>query len=320
MKKIIMLIGLFLLAFSLSGQAFCSERAINSGKKSLIIYYSLSGNTKTVVNYLQGLVGAEVMEIKPVRPYPDDFHAVVEQAREERRTNFLPPIQALTHEPNEYDIIYLGFPIWGNTIPQPMATFLSQNNLAGKIIIPFCTHDGYGVGRAFDVVQQYCPQAKLLVGFDMLGSEARGAESLLRAWLEKIGLDLAQQNAAANAEETSLLITVNGKTIHGVLNSSAEAQEFKKLLPLTVSMVEYGGREFYGSIDKRIAVHAEGQLFFADGDITYCPQNNSVAIFFAQTERPNLTMKVIPIGKVTSDLSIFHETEHYADISFALEK
>lgn len=117
MKKFIVLIVLVLLTFSLSEQAFCSERLINSGKKSLIIYYSLSGNTKTVVGYLQKLVGADVMEIKPVRPYPDDFHAVVEQAREERRTNFLPPIQALTHNPQAYDNIYLGFPIWGNTIP-----------------------------------------------------------------------------------------------------------------------------------------------------------------------------------------------------------
>lgn len=320
MKKIFLFAYILVMSLTLSFQADSAEQAVNTGKKSLIIYYSLSGNTKTVVNYLQELVGAEAMEIKPVRPYPDDFHAVVEQAREERRTNFLPPIQALTHEPNEYDIIYLGFPIWGNTIPQPMATFLSEHNLAGKIIIPFCTHDGYGVGRAFDVVQQYCPQAKLLAGFDMLGAEARSAESLLKEWLAKIGIDLTQKNAAVNAEETPLLITVENKTIHGALKNSAEALEFKKLLPLTVSMAEYGGREFYGSIEQRLSTHSEGQLFFADGDITWCPQNNSVAIFFAQTERPHLTMKVIPIGKVTSDLSIFHELSHYTDITFAVQK
>lgn len=84
-------------------------------------------------------------------------------------------------------------------------------------------------------------------------------------------------------------------------------------------MVEYGGREFYGSMEQRIETQAEGQLFFADGDITYCPQNNSVAIFFAQTAKPNLTMKVIPPGKVTSDLSVFHETDHFADITFAVQ-
>lgn len=320
MKKIFMLTCAVMVSLALSFQAYCAEQAINTGKKSLIIYYSLSGNTKTVVNILQELVGAEAMEIKPVRPYPDDFHAVVEQAREERRTNFLPPIQALTHDPQAYDIIYLGFPIWGNTIPQPMAAFLSQNNLAGKTIIPFCTHDGYGVGMAFDTVQSYCPQAKLLTGFDMLGADARNAKTLLETWLKSIHVDLAQKNAASAANEIPLVITVGDKTINGVLYDNATAQEFKKLLPLTVSMAEYGGREFYGSIEERISTQAEGQLFFADGDITYCPQNNSVAIFFAQTERPNLTMRVIPVGKVTSDLSIFQETEKHADISFVLQK
>ena len=180
-----------------------------------------------------------------------------------------------------------------------MAAFLSQNNLAGKTIIPFCTHDGYGVGRAFDTVQSYCPQAKLLTGFDMLGADARNAKTLLETWLKSIHVDLAQKNAASAANEIPLVITVGDKTINGVLYDNATAQEFKKLLPLTVSMPE---------------------LFFAVGDITYCPQNNSVAIFFAQTERPNLTMRVIPVGKVTSDLSIFQETEKHADISFVLQK
>lgn len=318
MKKLVILACTALVSLSLTFQAYCSEQAINTGKKSLIIYYSLSGNTKTVVNILQELVGAQSMEIKTVHAYPDDFHAVVEQAREERRTNFLPSIQTLSHNPQDYDIIYLGFPIWGNTIPQPMATFLSQNNLAEKTIIPFCTHDGYGVGRAFDAVQNYCPSATLLNGFDMLGADARNAKKLLEAWLKSIDADLSKKNASLTKNETRLVITIGNKTIHGVLGNSATAQEFKKLLPLTVSMAEYGGREYYGSIAKRISTQETGQLFFADGDITYCPQNNSVAIFFAQTNSPNLTMKVIPVGKVTSDLSLFHETDKYIDISFTV--
>ena len=73
MKKIFMLTCAVMVSLALSFQAYCAEQAINTGKKSLIIYYSLSGNTKTVVNILQELVGAEAMEIKSVRPYPDDL-------------------------------------------------------------------------------------------------------------------------------------------------------------------------------------------------------------------------------------------------------
>lgn len=321
MKRIFISMFAVLFSISLYSQGFCAQQATHdSNNKSLIIYYSLSGNTKMVANLLQELVGGDIMEIKTVRPYPEDFHAVVEQAREERRTNFLPPIQPLDFNPQNYDTIYLGFPIWGNTIPQPMATFLSQNNLAGKTIVPFCTHDGYGVGRAFQIVSECCPDAMLLDGFDMLGADARNAQNLLMNWLNKLEISVSSSKSTAisGSMETPIAITIGNIQLTGFLNTDHTAQEFKKLLPITIPMVQYGGREYYGSIDEEITTQAEGRLRFDNGDITYCPQNNSIAIFYAQTDRPNLTMKVIPIGKVTSDLSIFNKIGHNIDISFRI--
>lgn len=320
MKRILSSLLTVLLLLALYGQGYCAQQATqDSANKSLIIYYSLSGNTRMVANLLHELVGGDIMEIKTIRPYPDDFHAVVEQAREERRTNFLPPIQPLDRNPQSYDVIYLGFPIWGNTLPQPMTTFLSQNNLAGKTIIPFCTHDGYGVGRAFQVVSNYCPDARLLDGFDMLGSDARNAQNLLTNWLNKLGIGILSRKAAhPDSRETPITITIGDVKLTGFLNTGHTAQEFKKRLPITIPMVQYGGREYYGSIEKEITTQAEGRLRFDDGDITYCPQNNSIAIFYAQTERPNLTMKVIPIGKVTDDLSVLNSIAHNVVTTFRM--
>lgn len=65
---------------------------------------------------------------------------------------------------------------------------------------------------------------------------------------------------------------------------------------------------------------SKGQLKFNNGDITYCTTNNSMAIFYAQTDRPNLTMEVIPIGKVTSDLSVFDTFNSREEITFSLLK
>lgn len=320
MKRIFSSMVAVLLSLSLYGQALCAEQGIHeSEKKSLIIYYSLSGNTRTVAEILHKLVGGDSMEIKTVRPYPNDFHAVVEQAREERGTNFLPPIQPCDFNPQNYDTIYLGFPIWGNTIPQPMATFLSKNNLAGKTIIPFCTHDGYGVGRAFQVVSNYCPNAKLLDGFDMLGSDARNAQDLLANWLNKLGIHMdSKAGTISDSMKTPITITIGDMRLAGFLNADHTAQEFKKRLPITISMIQYGGREYYGSINEEIITETEGRLRFDDGDITYCPQNNTIAIFYAQTSRPNLTMNVIPIGKVTSDLSAFHKIDRSINITFSI--
>lgn len=320
MKKYLVTLLVILLGAAFAAPAFSAQVA-TSNSRSLIIYYSLSGNTKTVVGELQQLVGADAIEIKTVRPYPSDFHAVVEQAREERRTNFLPPIQPVTADWSNYDTIYLGFPIWGNTIPQPMATFLSQNNLAGKKLIPFCTHDGYGVGRSFQVVSEYCPNAKLLAGFDMLGSNSRNSRQLLTAWLNRIGINTVSAAVpGTNTEGTPITITIGGTVLTGILNNGPVAEEFKKRLPVTVDMGQFGGREFYGGISERIATNVEGRLRFDNGDITYCPQNNTVAIFYAQTNRPNLTMRVIPMGKVTSDLSVFHTMQQSARMTFSLAK
>jgi hypothetical protein len=63
-------------------------------------------------------------------------------------------------------------------------------------------------------------------------------------------------------------------------------------------------------------VEGSGQLRFDNGDITYCPSNNTAAIFYAQTDRPDLTMEVYPIGKVTSDLSVFPNLPSRVDITF----
>lgn len=310
MKKLLIPTLLALLATAFAASAFAAQKSQVPGGKSVVVYYSLSGNTKLVAETLGEMIGAEILEIQTVRPYPSDFHAVVEQAREERRTDFLPPIQALEADLSNYDTVFLGFPIWGNTIPQPMATFLSQNKLAGKTVVPFCTHDGYGVGRSYRVVADYCPEATVLEGFDMLGSGAREARQLLAAWLGRIGVNAAvpsQTKAGETAiQGTPISITIGDTTLVGILNNGPVAREFIKRLPVTVDMGQFGGREYYGGIAERIATNVQGQLRFDDGDITYCPYNNTVAIFYAQTERPDLTMRVIPIGKVTSDLSVFH--------------
>lgn len=287
-----------------------------SDGKSLVLYYSLSGNTRSVAKILHGLVGGDIEGLHTVQPYPDNFDAVVEQAREERRLNFLPPIQPLKFNPDAYHTIYLGFPIWGNTIPQPMATFLASHGLAGKTIIPFCTHDGYGVGRAFQAIKEYCPDAKVLPGFDMLGSDARNAKKLLVSWLEKLGRPIERSDKDGNT--LPITVGVGSIELEGMLNGSDASLAFRKLLPLTVSMTEYGGREYYGAIAGRLDTAQEGKLVFEDGDITYCPQNNTIAIFFAQTDRPNLTMRVIPIGKISGDLALFSTLPGKQDVHFSV--
>ncbi len=315
MKNIITTLLGALLTFSIASPCFCAPDSAGPGK-SLILYYSLSGYTRHVAGILQELTGADLAEIKTVDPYPDDFHAVVEQARDERSRNYLPPVQPLNVDLNDYTTIYLGFPIWSNSIPQPMHTFLSGHSLAGKTIVPFCTHDGYGPGRSFRVVAEYCPEARVLDGFDMLGSEARDARQRLASWLNRLDL-----NPSQSSERTvPISITIADTRLSGELGDGPAARAFRSMLPLSITMTGYGGREYYGGIDKVIETPEQGQLRFHDGDITYCPQNNTVAIFYAQTSRPDLTMEVIPMGRVTSSLAPLHDLDRTVTVTFATDE
>lgn len=119
-------------------------------------------------------------------------------------------------------------------------------------------------------------------------------------------------------EGTPVRIAVNGETVNAVWYDTALAEEIRSRFPLAVTMTGWGGREYYGPLSFTPA-HAEGvKLRFSDGDITYCPQNNTLAVFYDQTDRPNLTMEVIPVGRITSDLSLFHRLPQQAELTFSL--
>lgn len=187
MKKLNYIFTLFLLlaATGCSASDDNNEPPAVTGK-ILVTYFSYSGNTKQVAEDIQTLTGADIFEIVPVDPYPEDYDEVVAQARRERESGYKPPLKAKVTNLSEYDVVFVGFPIWGSTIPNTILTFLTENNMAGKTVIPFCTHAGYGKGRSFTAVQEVCPGATFAEGFDMKGDEVKEAKPRLENWLKEI--------------------------------------------------------------------------------------------------------------------------------------
>ncbi|HEX7514004.1 MAG TPA: flavodoxin, partial [archaeon] len=87
-----------------------------------------------------------------------------------------------------YDVIFLGYPNWYGTMPMPVFTFLEEYDFAGKTIIPFCTHEGSGMGSSEQDIARICPQARLLEGLAVHGAYAGSAQSDVENWLRKIGM------------------------------------------------------------------------------------------------------------------------------------
>jgi flavodoxin len=151
--------------------------------RQLVAYFSRSGNTKVVAGTLQRALGAHLFEIRRASPYPDDYLATVEEATRERDRAVEPPLAELVDNIGEYENVYLGFPIWGETAPAVIRSFLKRHDLAGKTIVPFITHGGYGLGASLAIVKRCAPKATVLEAFSIEADQERRTMNAVLGWL-----------------------------------------------------------------------------------------------------------------------------------------
>jgi flavodoxin len=154
--------------------------------RTLVAYFSRSGNTRVVAGLIQRARGADTFEIIPARPYPDDYLETVDQARKERDNGFKPALAAKVRRIADYDTVFLGFPIWGETAPPVIRSFLSEHDLSGTTLIPFVTHGGYGLGNSMSVLASHAPKANLLAGFTMEADQERRTMERVTSWLSGV--------------------------------------------------------------------------------------------------------------------------------------
>src|SRR5689334_17580517 len=111
-------------------------------------------------------------------PYPADYHTTVQQVVRENETGYLPPLKTVIDGPDQYDVVFVGFPTWDMKLPPPMKSFLHQYSFRGKTIIPFNSNGGYGPGSTFQTVRELCPQSTVLQGFSTRGGLERDGQLL----------------------------------------------------------------------------------------------------------------------------------------------
>ena len=159
------------------------ETSAESGKKILTIYFSWSGNTDAFANYIHNNVGGDIVRINPIKAYPDNYDDVADYAKEERDNNGRPEFKDLGINPEDYDVIFVGYPIWWYTLPMIMYTFFDTYDFSGKTIVPFNTHEGSGDGGTYDTIKEFEPGATVLDGLAIRGNSIDGAEDEVKEWL-----------------------------------------------------------------------------------------------------------------------------------------
>lgn len=109
------------------------------GKKVLVAYFSWSGNTRAVAKYITGKLGADEFQIVREKPYSKEYEPCTEEAKVEKEKNERPAIKGRVARMEDYDVVFVGVPVWWYTAPMPVFTFLEQYDFKGKTVIPFCT-------------------------------------------------------------------------------------------------------------------------------------------------------------------------------------
>ncbi|MCD7778718.1 MAG: NAD(P)H-dependent oxidoreductase [Clostridiales bacterium] len=159
-----------------------------SASSSLVVYFSWSGNTRTIANEIASLTGADIFELTPVTPYSDDYDTVLEEAQTEQSENARPEINGSIENFDSYDVIYLGFPNWWGDMPMILYSFLDDYDLSGKTIAPFVSSGGSGFSNTLSAVYENEPNATLTEGLSLSSSESQNPEEAVTKWLNSIGL------------------------------------------------------------------------------------------------------------------------------------
>lgn len=275
------------------------------------------GTNQIVAEYIQSAVSGDIHLIETTNSYPVDFDAVRDQNHAEQAAGTLPSLKNRIENMEQYETVFIGYPVWSMDVPQAIHSFLAAYDFSGKIVVPFCTHDGYGAGHSYRSITDGATGATVLEGIALPAVDILSSEDAVKEWLERIGIE---RDDAGNAQIT---VTAEGNTFTGIWLDTPLAREIRAMFPLKVSLGKYGNREYYGSMPTRPENTEEGQLTFVNGDITYCPANNTIAIFYAKDNDPDmghLGMRVIPIGRVTSDLEAFDKMGGRIEFTFSDSK
>lgn len=185
------LVTLFLFAtFGCGDKALTAEHARSTAmtSRTLIVYFSTTGNTKALAEEIHSQIGGDLVELVPAIPYPNSFQGTVQRHHRERDSGSFPELATMIPNIDNYDTVFVGYPNWSNTMPRILFTFLNKYNFTDKTLIPFCTHGGGGLGRSVQDMQRQCSGATVRNGLGVNGRSALNARNEVTQWLDGLGI------------------------------------------------------------------------------------------------------------------------------------
>jgi len=205
MRKIIyafvlLVVSLMSIIACAQGKASKEQNGMKENKKVLVAYFSRTGenysvgtitkgNTQIVAEMIARETGGDLFHIEPVVAYPDNYDDCVNLAKQELNSKARPAVKGDVRT-EDYDVIFIGYPNWWGDMPMSVYTFLEKHNWQGKAIIPFCTHEGSGLGSTASKLRSACQGATMLKGLAVYGHAAQNSrketEKATHGWLASL--------------------------------------------------------------------------------------------------------------------------------------
>ena len=171
---------------TVSNESKTDDINIENMGNTLILYFSMSGNTETVANYIHEEIGGDIVKLETVQTYPEDYDELVDYAREEQRDNTRPELETAIENIEQYDTIFLGYPNWWGDMPMPIYSFLDQYDLSNKTIAPFITHGGSGLSGTPANIANEEPDAVVTEGLAINGDDVDDCQDEVNEWLNEL--------------------------------------------------------------------------------------------------------------------------------------
>ena len=162
-----------------------------SDGKILVVYYSATGNTETVANYIADATGGDLFELEPVEPYTnedlnynDDSIRVVREYEDESQRD-VELVSTTVNGFEDYSVVYIGYPVWWGIAAWPVNQFVENTDFTGKTVIPFCTSASSGIGDSGNLLEEMAGTGDWQPGERFRSS---ASEEDVQAWVESLGL------------------------------------------------------------------------------------------------------------------------------------
>lgn len=243
-----------LIATTLAATVACTsapKKAETVQPKALVVFYSQSNTTRTVAQEIQKQLNCDIAEIECVEPYSGDFGQTIQRWQKEQQEGTLPEIKPLDKNISDYDVIFLGYPIWGGTYAIPVATFLKNTDFAGKKLVPFCTFGSGGLNTSVAALQQSAQNAQILDGYGVRQARVAAAPAEVEQFLIKLGFkegeveqlpDFSEQKDVTDAEKE-------------IFNQACSSYQMPLGNPVTV-----GSRPIKGGTEYLFTVEGQGGM------------------------------------------------------------